>query len=393
MLVDEHGDVLGRLPELAVATPWWQDARAVVTAVRAAYGWDVVVLRLLGTERGRPQGGAVIYLAEVGELTASARDVLAPADVVLDDHPLRAPYARPGGPASDLRWADDVLASRGITRTGPAVQDRTWNLSSLWELPVLDGSAWLKVVPPFFAHEGAVLDLLQRAPVPRLLGHDGGRVLLAGVDGVDQYDAPLPVLRQMVSALVRLQRAWAGRVDELLDVGVPDSRGASLTAAVADVVARRGGDLEADERDRLARFVADLPGRFGALAACGLPDTLVHGDFHPGNVRGTEDRLVLLDWGDSTVGHPLLDATAFLGAVAAEHRPAVTAHWADEWARAVPGSRPAQALELLAPVGAARLAVVYQRFVDHIEPTERRYHDADVLDSLRRTARLSGPAS
>jgi hypothetical protein len=36
---------------------------------------------------------------------------------------------------------------------------------------------------------------------------------------------------------------------------------------------------------------------------------------------------------------------------------------------------------------------MYQRFVDGIEPVERRHHDADVIESLRRTARAALAAS
>jgi hypothetical protein len=50
-----------------------------------------------------------------------------------------------------------------------------------------------------------------------------------------------------------------------------------------------------------------------ALIECGVPDTLVHGDFHPGNVAGRRpDSYVILDWGDSFVGHPLIDELAFV---------------------------------------------------------------------------------
>ena len=48
----------------------------------------------------------------------------------------RAPWARPGGPAADLTWADAALAALDRPRSGPAQQVRTWNLSSLWRRPV-----------------------------------------------------------------------------------------------------------------------------------------------------------------------------------------------------------------------------------------------------------------
>ena len=70
--------------------------------------------------------------------------------------------------------------------------------------------------------------------------------------------------------------------------------------------------------------MAGLPDRVAAVAACGVPDTLVHGDFHPGNVAGRPDDYVILDWGDSFVGHPLLDELPFVvpaGAVRPARRP------------------------------------------------------------------------
>ena len=64
VLVTPDGVVVGALPAVPVALPWWQDAEFVVQAARQR-GVDVTVLRLLETERDRPHGGAVTYLAEV----------------------------------------------------------------------------------------------------------------------------------------------------------------------------------------------------------------------------------------------------------------------------------------------------------------------------------------
>ena len=119
----------------------------------------------------------------------------------------------------------------------------------------------------------------------------------------------------MVDLLVELQAAWIGREAELLAMRLPDWRGPALTAAIASVLDVRRGELEGHVADVLDAFVAGLAERFAAIAACGIPDTLVHGDFHPGNVRGTPFRLTLLDWGDTGVGQPLLDLPAFLAPI------------------------------------------------------------------------------
>jgi hypothetical protein len=308
---------------------------------------------------------------------------------VLDDDRRRHTFARPGGPAADLAWARALLAERGLRPTTPPTQVRTWNLSSLWRIPVEGQTVWLKVVPHFFAHEGALLTLLAGARVPTVLGHDGGRMLLAEIAGKDLYVADLPLLREMVNLLVDLQRAWGDRVAELIASGLPDWRAPALGAAIAKVVARVSDEIPAQDRATLAAFVRGLPRRFDDVAACGIRDTLVHGDFHPGNFCGDERALTLLDWGDSGVGHPLLDQPAFLDRVPNAAIDAVRAHWLQQWSEAVPGSDPARAAVLLAPIAAARHAVIYRNFLDNIEPSEQPYHRADPAMWLTRTAALA----
>jgi hypothetical protein len=383
VLVTPEGLVIGALPPFTVESPWWPEAEPIVVGARKRYGVDVTILRLLEAERPIPHGGAVTYLAEVEQPVPAE-----PWPGALDDHPLRLPWAKPGGPAADVAWADSVLVERGMPRTGPPQQVRTWNLSSLWRLPVEGQTAWLKCVPPFFAHEGRMLERLQGGPVPTLIGHDGFRLLLAEIPGEDQYDAPVPRLLEMVTLLVDIQRDWLNRTDELLALGLPDWRASALAPDLARLVERDGPDLTADDRATLDGFLNGLEDRFAQVAACGLPDTLVHGDFHPGNHRGDESSLVLLDWGDCGVGHPLLDEAAFLDRVPPDTVEDLRRHWHRLWALAVPGSDPDRASQLLRPVAAARQALIYRNFLDGIEPSEHPYHAADPADWLHRTVSL-----
>jgi hypothetical protein len=393
VLCRPNGELLGRLPEVPVATPWWQDAAPVVDAVREAFGIDVVVLRMLETQRKQPQGGWVTYLAEVsGELPDAVRAQLAPANVELDEQPLRQPWARPGGPDADLAWADGALRGAGLARGGAAQQVRTWNLSSIWQLPLAGGgAAWLKVVPPFFAHEGSMLRLLEGtgAPVPRLIAADGPRLLLADIPGEDRYDAPPAELLRMVFALVHLQSDWVGRETELLGKGMPDWRSAALGRRIEELVARERDGLPDEVRATLDGFVEALPARLAVIDACGVPTTFVHGDFHPGNIRGDGGTAqTILDWGDCGLGNPLLDLPAFLEVSPSSHVNRIRDAWTGAWLRRVPSADPARAAELLAPVAAARQALVYDTFVRNIEPVERRYHESDVPRWLKRTAQL-----
>ncbi|WP_437309435.1 phosphotransferase family protein [Sorangium sp. So ce388] len=383
VLVTAAGELLGALPPYPVALPWWQDASSVVRGAREHHGIQVTVLRMLGAELPSPHGGAVTYLAEVGAPPPG----LEPWHAALDDHPLRQPWARPGGPSGDLAWADSVLRAHGLERTAPAEQIRSWNLSSLWRLQARGETLWLKHVPLFFGHEGAVLAKLSGRRVPALLGHDGRRILMREIPGDDLYEAELPILERLVSLLIGLQRDMSRQVDDLLALGLPDWRAPALARLIADALERTPG-LSALDRTTLAGFVDDLPERFRRLAETGLPDTLVHGDFHPGNARGDATSAALLDWGDSGVGHPLLDQPAFLAAVPPGAVGPIRDLWSRAWRAAIPGSDPERAAGLLAPVAAARQAVIYRKFLDNIEPSEHPYHASDPAAWLARAAEI-----
>jgi len=62
--------------------------------------------------------------------------------------------------------------------------------------------------------------------------------------------------------------------------------------------------------------------------------------------------------------------------------------WTAEWEAAAPGADPRRAARLLAPVAAARQAVIYRKFLDNIEPSEHPYHRADPPNWLARVAEL-----
>ena len=391
MIVGHDGHVLGQLPPFEASTPWWMDAPPVVRGAFDAFGVRVALVRILDTERPSAHGGHVTYLAEVDDAEAATEHLLL-CDVRLTQDPKRLPYAEVGGPRAELSWAEQALAALRISVVGQPEQLRTWNLSSIWSIPTTAGLVWLKAVPPFFAHEGALIEHLAQlasvARVPIVVASDGQRMLLADIDGTDRYDAALAERLEMIDRIVALQAACIGRVDELLRLGLPDWRGAALQSALHALIERRGPALDARHADLLAAFVRDLPLRHRAIDDCGIADSLLHGDFHPGNVRGDGTTMTILDWGDAGVAHPLLDEPAFLRTCAPHEVPVIQDHWASCWRAALPGSDPARAAELLRPVAAARQALIYQRFLDGIEASEQRYHEADVPDWLARTVAL-----
>ena len=412
VLVDGAGAPLGALPAFPLAEPWWQEVAEVVAGARARFGVTVEVLRLLHAELPEPPGGEVTLLAQ---LDGAAPPGLAPVEGVdMSPHPLRAPYANPGGPARSLAWATAALAEAGwsgVTTT----QIRTWNLSAVWRLDEPEGArldepegarrAWLKQVPAFFRHEAAVVRWLGEAvpgAAPCLISAgEEGRILLADAPGVDGWDAS-PAQREEIAAVShRIQLASIGALDTLVAEGVPDRRGPRLGRWIRERLTPwrpAPGEAVPD----VARLLDDMDARIAAAAECGLPDTLVHGDLHRGNTRLGGGTPVVIDWGDSTVGSPVADIIRLTGGADGDAdiarlsggadgatSAALVGSWAARWREAVPGCDPERAVALWRPVAELYLGAVYAAFVDGIEPSEHPYHAGDVAPSLRRAATLS----
>jgi len=381
--------VLGSMAPFTVASPYWQSVEEVVAGCREVYGVEVVVLRLLRVATATPgDGGPVTYLAQV-ERPPPATLVPWTGTDPLSDSPRRVSYARPGGPQADLAWAESALDAQGLRRVGQPVQVRTWNLSSIWRVPTSRGWAWLKVVPPFLGHEGRLVRRLGPTVAPPVIGVDGSRVLMADVAGQDQYPATGTPLLAMMRMLVDAQREWIDRLPELTALGVGDRRPPRAIPLIAAVVQRHADRLDPALAHRLRGLVDALPERFEQTCGCGVPDSLVHGDFHPGNIRGRPGRFTVLDWADCVIGNPILDRLRFCDWLPEADRPAVESAWSRRWRDAVPGCAPDRAAALLRPVAPLLGAVTYQRFLDLIEPDEHPYHAADPRACLLDAASLA----
>jgi Phosphotransferase enzyme family len=379
VLIDGEGALLGALPPFDVATPWWQEVSDVVLGARERFGVTLDVLRLLTTEHSMPHGGAVSYLAELSDGVPPALEPVDPSALPLaeqedEDEPLRAPYARLGGPARSIAWARTIV--------GPvaAVQQRTWNLSAIWRLGGARRRFWLKQLPEFYPAEPIALSWLggtcpELVPTVFALGTEG-RELLADVPGTDLYDADLPARVQITEQAHRFQRPGMDAAQHLVAAGLPDRRGRALVGWIRSSLEGWADAHPATE------LLAGLEERMAAVAACAVPDTLVHGDANPGNVRAAGQELVFLDWGDCFVGHPGFDVLGLVEGQGPVEESVILDYWASEWRRDVPGCEPLRAAALLRPVACLRAAALYAEFVGEIEPSERRYHAFDVPKML-----------
>lgn len=317
-----------------------------------ALGHDTTVLRLTSVNGGSgARDGQVSYQLDTGEPH--------------DDHPLRAPWARPGGPQAMLDWAEHELNGQ---LTGPAVQVKTWNLSCVYRLSTRSGPVWLKANPQWACDESATIDLVRRQDpglVADLLASKPHLTLTANAPGVIGHRTGVDVAQAVVRRWVAVQAALART-----ELGAP-----------VDVLSefRRFDGFPVDGLPELA---ARLPELLAELDSAGLPTTLVHGDLHPGNWIADGGQVKIIDWSDSYVGHPAADIARLHNWLSEAAGDAVVDTWVRAWRSLVPGSSPRRALAPMRVLGPVLDAITYQRFLDNIEPSERIYHAEDPVDEL-----------
>jgi len=369
-VVTHGGACAGVVGPFPVDIPWWAEVEPVVTHLEEMLGVPVVVLRLLTVEGSDgARDGHVTYHAEALQPPGN----LTPCDFVDDDHPLRLPWAQASGVRELFRWA-----SQYVDLTGRPAQRKTWNLAGLFRLPTADGPVWLKAIPAFAAAEPTAIAAFAEVDpdlVPTVLASAPGRLLLADVPGTDCWDAS----PQTVADAVHRLAATQARIDQPPHA-IPDRRPDTLAAAVRDLLNGPVGTELSPEELRAAK---SLQWRWEMLADCGLPDTVVHGDFHPGNWRCGDGAPVVLDFADAHLGNPVLDGLRAIDYLPADRRRTAADAWIAAWTAAVPRSRPAEALLIAEPLAHLAYAVRYQEFLDNIEPSERVYHLGDPAAAIR----------
>ncbi|MFD2767922.1 phosphotransferase [Micromonospora eburnea] len=212
-------------------------------------------------------------------------------------------------------WIDERLGELAVTRTGPPVQPHVYPWSTVLRVPTDRGDVWFKANTETLRHEGDVVRrIAARRPdvVPPLLAADSaaGWMLMADAGEtlrvVTQREQSLDRWRDVLPLYAGVQLDLAEDVDDLLALGVPDLRLATLPKAYERLVDEVGADRRFHDA---APMVADL---CEELAGYGLPELLQHDDLHDGQVFVRDGRHLVMDWGDACVSHPFFTLSVTL---------------------------------------------------------------------------------
>lgn len=230
------------------------------------------------------------------------------------------PFAKPGWMRELFSWAHEQTSPLGLRLTG---NFRQYNASPTFSLLRIeaDGDAlWFKATGEPNAHELPITVLLARlfpGHVPRILGvnpsWNGWLSVEASGTALDEI-TDCPAWEQVAAALAELQIASIGKSTELLEGKCKDLRLPRLMGLIDPFLARMTVLMAAQEKrppaalsnPELASIGEGLKEACSLLESFGLPDTLGHIDFNPGNILVSPDRCTFLDWAEGCVTNPLI---------------------------------------------------------------------------------------
>jgi Ser/Thr protein kinase RdoA (MazF antagonist) len=212
-------------------------------------------------------------------------------------------------------------------------------------------------------------------------------MLLADFGPAIGWDAPVDVQEEMLVRYGELQRDAALRVDDLLALSCLDRRLDRLAAQVDPFLAataRQSGQLAAEEIARLGALGPRLKALCADLARYAVPQTLVHGDLHLGNVARSVGSFLFFDWTDGCITHPFFDTISVFQADDPGVQRRLRDSYLHGWTAYEPLERLLDAWRLARPLCALHQAVSYQHIVATLEDTSKAEMAPGVVYWLRK---------
>jgi len=381
VLTDERG----RLRSYVDEHPWIDlqrralacgDATAVLVAPQMVVSPDEdVLMNVFASRTETPVDGTWTALDQITEPDLAVRTSLRSVAAVVNGT-MAAPARRPDWFTASWyvhvdSWIDVELAAHGRTRTGMTVPVKVWSLSAVLRVPCDPAPVWFKASCRHFHAEPAltrlVVDMLpEHAPPVIAVDEDRGWLLMDDMPGADEEHEEAPPAGMGAAAgriAATLQLRSLEHLDDIEAAGVP-VRGLAETMHGFDEVLATSVELAELTADELAAARAlrdDVHAVVEQLASLGLPDTLVHGDLHPGNIAHDGDSLVLYDWSDAAVSHPFLDLVHLSHRLPDDEAVRARAAYAEVWRAAYPGVDLDRAVELAAQVNPLFQMVSYEQ--------------------------------
>ncbi|AFY58350.1 putative aminoglycoside phosphotransferase [Rivularia sp. PCC 7116] len=308
---------------------------------------------------------------------------------------LRPPWAKTGWFDSASQWIESQLLDLNYQQLSSIECIKTWGISCILRVSTNHGNLYLKEAStlPLFCNEPVVTkELAKLFPehIPTVLSINSERhwMLLADFGEPIGRKSPVKIKKDVYRLLAQIQIKSVEHIDNLLNVGCLDRRLEKLASQIDslfndEIVLFQLKEAEIKQLQTLAPHLKSLCSQ---LADYKIPQTLVHGDLHLGNVALNKDNYLLFDWTDSCIAHPFFDMFQFC--FRRYYNPfssikAVRNEYLNQWTVYESKSRVLEAWKLAKPLCALHHAVTYQYISNCLEAREKHLFSNALGNFLR----------
>lgn len=298
-------------------------------------------------------------------------------DAGLKAIPERRPtWARRGWWKEVEVWLQEELARLGYVEVGSFEQLKGWSISTVGRIQTDRGTLYFKAAPPLFACEAEITSTLaQLFPLhlPQIITTHPDRGWFVMADFGDHHLGDGAALMAALRRLAELQIEALNYKATLLASGCEDRPLAALGEAFDRLLERSKTrtELKSEDLEILRESRPKILSMLSELVACDVPETLVHGDFHSGNVVVRGEDCVIFDWTDACITHPYLDIAHAVSYYEEPERQGLIATYLEPWRRTFPEAQHERAFalaEILVPIFFAQ---TYERILGSFEPSSR----------------------
>jgi len=307
------------------------------------------------------------------------------------------------------QWIDGQARRHSIRITGAIEQPHVYAWSTVMRVPTSEGTLFFKATAEESLYEAALTEKLAAwfpDCMPELIAVDRSRGWMLMRDGGEQLRTRIRPMQNsqpwepVIGRYAELQIELSEHIHELLALGVTDYRLAKLPALYSQLLAQEETLLIGQEKGLTSdevRLLQDLNDRFTTicsdLAACGIPESLNHGDFHDGNVLIKDGRITFFDWGEASVTHPFVSLRTFFVSIEISlqlddysftpEMSALLDRYLEPWQKFAAREDLLSAYQLSRPVAALVKASAWQETISRMDGSLRAEYAWIVPDVLR----------
>lgn len=237
----------------------------------------------------------------------------------------REPWAKFGWFEQVAGWINLQLTNSELIVITDVEQVKSWEISCIIKVITNAGNFYFKAGNPVLGNEAAKTQKLAKIfpkNMPQILAIEPENQWMLMHDFTGNYleeNSDICKWEEAMRLFAEMQIQAVKQVDILLAFGFPDRRLDWLISQIdllladkAALVLQQNRGLSETELETLRYASPQLVAMCHEFAACDIPPTLIHGDFHCQNLVVTAEKYIYFDWSDAAIGHPFFDAVYFL---------------------------------------------------------------------------------